>query len=61
MDGGIGIVEMLFKSNIIALVGGGSKPAFPPTQFVLWDDHQKKSIGSIDFKSNIKAVRLRKD
>lgn len=61
MDGGIGIVEMLFKSNIIALVGGGPKPAFPPTQFVLWDDHQKKSIGSIDFKSNIKAVRLRKD
>ena len=30
MNGGIGIVEMLFKSNIIGIVGGGKTPAFPP-------------------------------
>ena len=61
LQGGISLVEMLFRSNIIGLVGGGSKPAFPPNQFVLWDDLQKKSIGNIDFKTNIKAVRLRRD
>lgn len=58
-DGGIGIVETFGKSNIVALVGGGTHPKFSPTNVVLWDDYQNKTLATLEYSKEITAIRCR--
>ena len=61
LKGGIGIIEMLYKSNILALVGGGKNPKFPENKLIIYDDKKQKKISEIIFKSNIINIKLKKD
>ena len=61
MYGGIGIIEMLKRTNILALVGGGEKPCFSPRKIIIWDDHQGKLIGILVFNTEVLNVRMRND
>ena len=60
LDGGIGIIEMLNRSNILALVGGGLTPKFNPNKVIIWDDNQAKILTEIRFKMNIKNIKLKR-
>ncbi|CAN1311479.1 Autophagy-related protein 18d [Linum perenne] len=60
-SGGFKIVEMLFRSNILALVGSDSNSQYPPNKVLIWDDHQSHCIGEFSFRSQVRAVRLSRD
>jgi len=61
LRGGIGQVEMLFRCNLMAIVGGGSTPHSAPHRVLIWDDHVPKEIGELSFRQVVLSVKLRKD
>ena len=50
----------MFRSNILALVGGGQKPKFAMNKVFLWDDLSFRCIGELSFKATVRAVKLTK-
>ncbi|KAJ3353533.1 autophagy protein [Allomyces javanicus] len=57
-DGGIGIVEMLFTTNIIALVGAGEQHTHSPRRLQIMNTKKQSVICELDFPSAVLAVHL---
>ena len=51
LNGGIGLVQNLNKSNIFCLVGGGESPKYAPNKLLIWDDKQGKEVYEFRFSS----------
>ena len=60
LNGGIGIVEMLNRCNIIALVGGGNNPKYDRNKLIIWDDSQCKALVEIVVIFNIENIKLKR-
>ena len=58
MGGGVGYVEMLYRSNIFILIGGGANPIKPLNKLTIWDDNENNMIGEMTFKTDIIRVKL---
>ena len=55
------MIQMLNKSNILALVGGGKNPKFSLNKVILWDEQQGRVISELRFGSNVKNIKLKSD
>eukprot|EP00899_Mesostigma_viride_P023236 jgi/Mesvir1/4097/Mv04491-RA.1 len=58
VDGGVGIVEMLFRTNLVAVVGAGYQPALSPRRLLLLDTVTGKTLAEASFLWAILAVRM---
>ncbi|KAH0628894.1 hypothetical protein JD844_010514 [Phrynosoma platyrhinos] len=65
--GSVGLVEMLHRSNLLAIVGGGGNPKFSEISVLIWDDaHEGKEgkdklVLEFTFTKPALAVRMRHD
>ncbi|PKY46413.1 WD40 repeat-like protein [Rhizophagus irregularis] len=57
-DGGIGIVEMLFCTSLVALVGAGEHPSFSPRRLQITNTKRQTTICELTFQTSILAVKL---
>lgn len=61
IDGGISIAELLYRTNMIALVGSGTNPKWPVNKVFIWDDSKLDVIGELAFKTVIRGLKMVKD
>ena len=61
MDGGIGIVEMIYNSNFLALMGGGKNPKYNKNQVIIWDDYENKIVSELKFTTTIFCIKCVKE
>lgn len=59
-DGGIGIVEMLFSTSLIAIAGIGDQPSMSPRRLKIINSKRHSTICELTFPTTILAVKMNK-
>ncbi|QOU21536.1 hypothetical protein BRETT_001260 [Brettanomyces bruxellensis] len=60
-DGGVGIIEMLFTSSLLVLVGSGEQSALSPRRLKVVNTKRQTTICELTFPDTILAVKLNRD
>lgn len=55
------ICEMLHRTNLIAVVGGGPRPKYADNTILIYDDVLKTFVLEYTFTQPVVAVRLKRD
>ena len=61
LGGGIGLIQILGKSNIFCLCGGGKNPKYSPNKLIIYDDKKAKEINEFRFNSNIQNCKIKQE
>lgn len=60
-SGGVGIMKMLYKTNICVLVGGGENPFRSKDSIIVWDENKRTSAMEVDLREPIRNILLNKE
>ncbi|TQS35443.1 hypothetical protein Golomagni_04136 [Golovinomyces magnicellulatus] len=60
LGAGIGIVQMIEKSNFIGIVGDGTESIFSQNKVIVWDDAKHKIALRISNPTNVLGIRMSK-
>ncbi|GAB1312474.1 Phosphatidylinositol 3,5-bisphosphate-binding protein [Madurella fahalii] len=58
---GVGLAQMMGKTNYLGLVGGGKQPKFAANKLILWDEAKGKSALDISALTPVRGVQLSKE
>lgn len=61
VDGSIGIVEMLFCSSLLAIVGTGEQPAMSPRRLKIINTKRQTTICELTFPTSILSIRMNRE
>uniref|UniRef100_A0A0D3K4K9 Autophagy-related protein 18 n=1 Tax=Emiliania huxleyi (strain CCMP1516) TaxID=280463 RepID=A0A0D3K4K9_EMIH1 len=57
-EGGVGVVELLHSSSLVALVGAGTRPGESTRRLVMLNTRTNTSICELNFSSSVLRVRM---
>lgn len=50
---------MLYRQNIMALVGGGTDPKWPKNKVIMWDDLEVCQFEEFNHNQDVEGVKMR--
>eukprot|EP01136_Pigoraptor_vietnamica_P015399 Opistho-1_new@58522 len=57
-DGGTGVVEMLFCTSLVAIVGAGEQPSHSPRRLQIANTKRQSTICELNFVNTVLAVKM---